>query len=254
MEPFWQDLRAAGRGVLMLDYDGTLAPLTPDRAHAWPYDGVSEALADLHNSGRTRLVVVSGRSQEDLLRLLPMAAELEAWTSHGLEQRLPSGEVHLPEIGAPARQGLAEARQAALSLGISAQLEVKPGCLALHWRGLQRPEINRLRRQVEPLWEQLESPALKLHSFDGGLELRSTLANKARAVEAVAAGESRPVPFAYLGDDLTDEDAFRALPADGLAVLVREECRPTAAGWWLRPPAELLRFLHDWELAFQPRV
>jgi trehalose-6-phosphatase len=47
----------------------------------------------------------------------------------------------------------------------------------------------------------------------------------------------------YLGDDLTDEDAFRALPADGVGVLVREQYRPTAADFWVVPPEGLLKLL-----------
>jgi trehalose-6-phosphatase len=51
---------------------------------------------------------------------------------------------------------------------------------------------------------------------------------------------------AYLGDDLTDEDAFVAIKGRGLAALVRAEARPTAADIRLRPPDELLAFLRRW--------
>ena len=55
--------------------------------------------------------------------------------------------------------------------------------------------------------------------------------------------------MAYLGDDLTDEDAFRAVATRGLGILVRQELRKTAAVAWLRPPEELLDFLHRWARA-----
>ena len=51
---------------------------------------------------------------------------------------------------------------------------------------------------------------------------------------------------AYLGDDITDEDAFRAVKPRGLGVLVRPELRETAADIWIRPPDELLSFLRHW--------
>ena len=64
------------------------------------------------------------------------------------------------------------------------------------------------------------------------------------------AGTSRAgMPVAYLGDDLTDETAFRAvnsLRSRGLSVLVRREWRQTAAEVWLRPPWELIEFLEAW--------
>jgi len=54
------------------------------------------------------------------------------------------------------------------------------------------------------------------------------------------------VPVAYLGDDLTDERAFRALGRAGLSVLVRPEWHTTAAALWIRPPEDLREFLTRW--------
>jgi trehalose 6-phosphate phosphatase len=51
---------------------------------------------------------------------------------------------------------------------------------------------------------------------------------------------------AYLGDDLTDEDAFAALGDRGFSILVRTEVRASCARFWLRPPKELLAFLDEW--------
>jgi trehalose-phosphatase len=51
---------------------------------------------------------------------------------------------------------------------------------------------------------------------------------------------------AYLGDDVTDEDAFRAIKGRGLSVLVRPEHRETEADVWIRPPDELLEFIGRW--------
>ena len=59
-------------------------------------------------------------------------------------------------------------------------------------------------------------------------------------------------PVAFLGDDLTDEAAFRAVRQAGkrsLSVLVRQQGRETDADIWLRPPAELKGFLEQWFLA-----
>jgi trehalose-6-phosphatase len=54
--------------------------------------------------------------------------------------------------------------------------------------------------------------------------------------------------IAYLGDDITDEDAFRAVKVRGLGILVRTEFRETAADVWLRPPEELASFLQLWRV------
>ena len=60
-----QFLRAAPRSVLMLDYDGTLAPFHVDRFAATPYPGVEERLVLLSTIPQIRLVLVSGRSAQE---------------------------------------------------------------------------------------------------------------------------------------------------------------------------------------------
>jgi trehalose 6-phosphate synthase/trehalose 6-phosphate phosphatase len=54
---------------------------------------------------------------------------------------------------------------------------------------------------------------------------------------------------AYLGDDLDDERAFKAMPDSGLSVLVRGQFRPTAADLWIQPPQEVRDFLVRWQQA-----
>jgi len=87
---------------------------------------------------------------------------------------------------------------------------------------------------------------LTLHEFDGGLELRPSGITKAQAVDRILCEMPSGTAAAYLGDDLTDEDAFVAIKGRGLAVLVRETFRDTCADIWLRPPDELLAFLRRW--------
>jgi trehalose-6-phosphatase len=65
-------------------------------------------------------------------------------------------------------------------------------------------------------------------------------------VAEVVSQERDDVPVAYLGDDLTDEDAFVALGNKGDSILVRGEVRASFARFWLRPPEELLGFLDTW--------
>ncbi len=82
----WQRLRSAPRSLLMLDYDGTLAPFHIDRFAACPYPGVEERLATLSGLARVRLVLVSGRPARELRDLLPPSTKAEIWGSHGREQ------------------------------------------------------------------------------------------------------------------------------------------------------------------------
>ena len=88
--------------------------------------------------------------------------------------------------------------------------------------------------------------SLTLVEFDGGLEIRVPGQDKGDAVRIIVSESHPGAAVAYLGDDQTDEDAFRALKGKGLAVLVRPQSRPTAAEVWLQPPQELIRFFEEW--------
>jgi len=94
---------------------------------------------------------------------------------------------------------------------------------------------------------------LILQEFDGGVEIQVQGCNKGEAVRTILAEMEAETPVAYLGDDQTDEEAFRALAGRGLGVLVSPVRRETAADIWLRPPAALIEFLLGWLDATTPR-
>lgn len=254
LERFWRELAAAPQALLLLDYDGTLAPFRVERDQAVPYPGVRELLAGLRADGRTRLVLVSGRPISDLLPLLGLDPPPEVWGAHGNERLRPGGRIEAVELTDAWRRGLDQAAAWARAERLAARLEAKHGCLALHWRGLPADERRELADLTETAWSGLAATSgLGLHHFDGGLELRVPVRDKGDAVRALLAESPPSSRAAYLGDDRTDEDAFRALSdlagERGLGVLVRAERRPTAARLWLRPPEELLDFLSAWRRA-----
>ena len=103
-----------------------------------------------------------------------------------------------------------------------------------------------LRQIVTENWAlHVRDTGLELHHFDGGIELRVPGRHKGSVVQAIRT-ETPNGLLAYLGDDLTDEDAFRALSGNDLGVLVRRELRTTEASLWLSPEDELLGFLNRW--------
>jgi trehalose-phosphatase len=90
-----------------------------------------------------------------------------------------------------------------------------------------------------------------LLEFEGGLELRVGR-DKGAAVNAIISEAPAGTPVAYLGDDITDEAAFRVLnemDSPHLSVLMRSEPRETAASLWLKPPSGLRAFLKKWNKA-----
>ena len=231
----------------MLDYDGTLAPFTPDRGNAFPSPGVPELLEQIMKTTGTRVELISGRPAHDVPRLVGINPAPEVWGSHGLERLHPDGRYEMPELGREILDCLERAVVELESLGLRQVTETKPGAIAVHWRWLPSSKLEEVKATAYRVMSRgTRNPALKLEPFDGGLELRIRGRNKGDAVQTILSEVRTDVPVAYLGDDVTDEDAFRALSGKGLSVLVTSKYRFSAAQIWLKPPHDLIHFLRDW--------
>ena len=102
---------------------------------------------------------------------------------------------------------------------------------------------------MEILNSSLRDTGLQVQEFDGGVELKASGHDKGTAVKTLLSEMGPGAVATYLGDDRTDEDAFKAIRGRGMAVLVRDIFVPTHADLWIRPPEELIKFLNRWESA-----
>src|SRR5205085_3853439 len=94
---FMEKVRHARARALLLDYDGTLAPFTPDRSRAFPYREIPELISRIMRCN-TRVVLVSGRPATELVFLSGIHPHPEIWGSHGSERLRPDGSY---EVEAP---------------------------------------------------------------------------------------------------------------------------------------------------------
>jgi trehalose-phosphatase len=245
---FMRSVGRAPRSVLLLDYDGTLSPFSVQRKQAVPYRGVGGLLQGIAQCGRTRLIIITGREAHEIAPLLGIRPAPEVWGSHGLQRLRPNGQYEVGVLSEKATQALDSAHSWLHYQGLENQAESKPGGIAVHWRGMPEAAAAELRGKVMLGWWPLaERGLLSLLEFDGGVEMRVTRPDKGDAVRTILAETGADVPVAYLGDDQSDENAFRALGDRGLSVLVRDKLRPTAAQTWLKPPAEVFEFLLAWQ-------
>ncbi len=203
-------------------------------------------LVSLAQDDRSRIAIVSGRPIADLRHVVNLNRHVELWGSHGLERITIDG---CWVVSTPSRDAAALLR--AVTLEMSARwpslIERKPYGLALHSRGRPAEFFEEAKSHLITQWvEPARRAGLETINFDGGLELRPLGCDKGTIVERLFDELGDRTVVAYLGDDRTDEDAFRALQGRGLSVLVRRDPRPTLADSWIRPPGELLSFLIAW--------
>jgi trehalose 6-phosphate phosphatase len=244
---FFSQVSASKQRVLLVDYDGTVAPFASDRDRAYPYPHVQELLCRIMKDCNTRLVIISGRSVDAIRPLLNLDPAPETWGTHGLERLHPDGRYEGPEISDEVLTALFEAEEKLHEHGLGDLIESKPAAVAVHWRGLSTADALDARTNAyKILWPFASQSGLLLADFECGVELRLRSANKGDVVRTILSELGPDVPVAYLGDDATDEDAFHVLNGRGLSVLVRRKYRFTAAQLWLTPPDQLVAFLSAW--------
>jgi trehalose-phosphatase len=238
--------RVAGRRpAVFLDYDGTLTAIVPDPARARLPDRTRVAIRRL--AAVAPVAIVSGRDLEDVRRLVALEGLWYAG-SHGFEILGPDGSRH---ERAPGTLPVLDKVEAALGEAIGsvsgARVERKRFAIAVHVRNVVEAQVPAVDAAVAAV--AAVHPDLRRTGGKKVFELRPNLDwDKGRAVGWLLEelGLERPdiVPI-YVGDDETDEDAFRALAGKGIGIVVRGEGdhRPTAAALALESPDDVPRLL-----------
>jgi trehalose 6-phosphate phosphatase len=241
--------------LLMLDIDGTLAPLQPRPEDAFVPETTRRVVVDLASKPDVHVALVTGRSAVDGRKLAGIQG---AWVigNHGIETISPAGEAVVDANAAAYRSVLAAAvDELARLLGHipGVRVEDKVWTLSVHYR-LADPNVEpRLRRTME---ETAQKHGLRVVRGKKIFELRPPIhVHKGTAVLELGrllAGPELDASLFYAGDDRTDEDAFRSLrSAAPHAVTVRvggsadDQTAATAAEFTV-PDEEALRGLLEW--------
>jgi len=239
-----------GRHALLLtDFDGTLAELTPTPAEAVMADEVRRELSRLAEFEPVTVGVVSGRRLADVRARVGPEAEFVAGL-HGLEIVGPSEIFHHPSLDAiaPVIDDLAETAARELAWCPGVLLENKTYALTCHVRLVAPDEAGRVLEEFAEIAEpQLDAGILRLLPGRKVYELLPAADwHKGRAMEwirsKVAEHEPEGVVVIYLGDDRTDEDAFAALGPIDLAIGVGQRPHTHLIDWRLAGPASVGRF------------
>lgn len=216
--------------LFFLDYDGTLAPIVDDPAAAHPHPDVPALLKKLE--ARYPLWIITGRHMRDLTSFLDLP--LRVVGLHGAQEGIIGGE---PEslMSDETVEALARLRRSVPDVE-GLRVEDKEHAFAVHYRAADEAEAHhRLKTWTDDLPDGLEDIWGKKV-----VELRAEGLDKGAAVTRIAAEHPEHTPV-YLGDDTTDEDAFKALGDD--AITVRVGGGETAARYRLNGPDEVVEYL-----------
>ena len=210
--------RAAAAPTLLVasDYDGTLAELVDDPACAFPLPAAIDALRRLAQLAHTEVAIVSGRSLLDLIALTGLTDEVSLVGSHGSE--FEPGVITGVEGDDLAVLAHVTSLVRALADAVPrARVETKPASVAFHTREVDPMLVPDLVASV--LTGPGSVPGVSVKHGKDVVELTITDAHKGTALRRLRhdLGVGMVV---FVGDDLTDEDAFTALGVDDLSVKV----------------------------------
>lgn len=233
-------LHEVSRAPILLvasDYDGTLAPIVPDPAQARPNRESLVAIRELAALSQTHVAVISGRALRELDHLLGSPEHVHLVGSHGSEFDVDFA-TSLPEPASRLRSRVREdlAQIAARHEGFI--LEEKPASIAFHYRNVPEQQISGAIDAV------LQGPALLDGVFTRHgkkvIELSVVPTNKGDALEKIRhrVGATAVV---FLGDDVTDEDAFATLKGPDVGIKIAEG--PTRAAHRIADPEVVSRVL-----------
>lgn len=237
--------------ALLLDYDGTLTPIVTDPSTAHLSPAMQQILAALVHHPRYQVAMVSGRALTDLQERTEGLALYMAG-NHGLQIVGPEIEYCHPEAVQlqPHLRTLVQELHQELEMIPGAWVEDKGLTLTVHMREVPTAYVPLVQRRVLRLLRPaLEARALTLRTGKAVLEVRPAINwDKGSAlrwiVDHMCLRRSASGMFAiYIGDDETDEDAFRALEATGLGILVGCERLSSAAHYYVESVEQTMHFL-----------
>jgi alpha,alpha-trehalase len=237
----------AKTSAIFLDYDGTLTPIVEDPKKAMLPDRTRKVIKRL--TEHYSVAIISGRDLDDVQKMVGIG-DIAYAGSHGLDIVGPGGRYRNQEMGKRFLSMLEDAerelRKAVKDIP-GAKVEHKRFAIALHYRQVESAKVNHLQQRFDDILSHY--PELRKGTGKKVLELRPDVDwDKGRALhyllEALYSDSGRILPL-YIGDDTTDEDAFRAISDRGIAIAVGSEKRPTAAHCRLKDPEEVTRFLRQ---------
>lgn len=219
----WQHLQSRIAGAtfidLFLDFDGTIAPIASTPSGVKLSEHARKILTSLRKTGTCRIGIISGRMLSEIMKMVDLRGLYYAG-NHGFEIRGPklNFTYKLTKDQQTSFESILTNLKKSLGSIAGVIIEDKLYTLSIHYRLVHCSKVKHVREVVEDCVKA--HPNVKLSKGKMVLEVRPQVEwNKGDAVEVIRKNfEVRGLPI-YIGDDITDEDAFRRLK-DGITVRV----------------------------------
>ncbi len=231
--------------VVFLDYDGTLTPIVERPELAKLSQDMRDTLQLL--SRHCPIGIISGRDRNDVSHLVNLDSLIFAG-SHGFDIAGPEGFNLHHEVGAQFSSALDQAEtalQAWLKNISGSLLERKRFSIAIHYRLVDPDNVPKIEQAVTQILSSF--PTLRRSEGKKVFEIQPRMDwDKGKALLWLLDGlkwKEKNYSPVFIGDDLTDEDAFRILPNIGVGIVVEEGYRFSSADYALRSPDEVQQFL-----------
>ena len=244
VDKIFRDLLKGTSGIF-LDYDGTLTPIVREPSMATMSDRMRRIVEDLTRT--CPVSIVSGRDLDDVRKMVGLE-NVTYVGSHGFEVLGANGSFHDQARGRPFLPSLAQAEselQGAVQGVPGAWVERKRFAVTMHYRNVDEENVPLLEERFDAVAGH--HPDLRKAGGKKVFELLPNIDwNKGRMIQALLdmkhVNGARAMPL-FIGDDVTDEDAFRVLADTGITIVVSDHPRETAAHYFLRDVPEVYDFL-----------
>ena len=243
--------RRGGRHLLLLfDFDGTLTPFQPDPDAVYLADDVRALLGSLALRPDSTVGIISGRRLPDLEKRLKIPGEVYVAGFHGLEIHMPGEAFMHPDAAAATGmvRAVGEMMRAHLPSLPGVFIEDKVFSVALHYReAAPAVRIVAQSRFMDAAREYVDAGRLRVLPGACVIELLPGVSwHKGSALQWIRERIERvhgPTFTVYVGDDVTDEDAFRAVGPEGMTISASD--RASGAEFAVSGPDGVKRLLHS---------
>ncbi|MCM8819471.1 MAG: trehalose-phosphatase [Candidatus Omnitrophica bacterium] len=238
--------------ILFLDYDGTLTPIAQTPKKAMLSLETKELLRRLIKNRRFQLAIISGRALKDIKEKIGIE-EIIYVGNHGLEIEGPKIKFRyvVPTKYKRIFKNIKNKLKTHLSTIKGAFIEDKGLSFSLHYRLVKKNKIPKVKKILHPIVSAYKKDdKIKIKKAKKAFEITPPLLwNKGKAVlwllnKLSSAFTKKEIVPIYLGDDVTDEDAFCALQNRGITIFVGKP-KKSEAQYYLKNTQQVKDFLNN---------